>query len=71
MTFTYCKFGNFRENFIFTKSIKISHVKNPRLWHDLPTSVKDKEFSPFSEGFIFAKLHTHESKTLAKISELQ
>ena len=39
----YCKFGNFRENFIFANSI-ISHicdVKKSRLLHDLPISVND------------------------------
>ena len=40
-----------------------------RLWHDLPTSVKDKEFPPFRESFIFATLRGCENKTLAKISE--
>ena len=29
----------------------ICHVNNLCLWHDLPTSVKDKEFSLFREGF--------------------
>ena len=53
----------------FAKSVKkhIYHVKNSRLWHDLPTSVKDKEFSLVLEGLIFVNLH--ENKTLAKISE--
>ena len=37
-----------------------------RLWHDLPTSVKDKDFSPFREGFIF---EFRENNTLTKISE--
>ena len=58
----YCKFGNFRENFIFANSVKrhISHVKKLRTWHDLPSSVKDKELSPFLEAFIFAKLRIRE-----------
>ena len=58
MKHEYCKFGNFCDNFIFANSVKrhICQVKKSRLWHDLPTSVKDKEFSPFCEGFIFAKL---------------
>ena len=38
-----------------TRQSCICHVKNPRLWHDLPTPVNDKEFSPFHEGSIFAK----------------
>ena len=38
----YCKFGNFRENFIFANSVKrhICDVKNSRLSHDLQISVK-------------------------------
>ena len=52
------KFGNFYENFIFANSAKrhICHVKNSPLWHDLPTSVNDRVFSPFREGFISTKL---------------
>ena len=74
MVSEYCQFGNFRENFIFAKNVKrnISHVKNSRLWRDLTASVKDKEFSPFRKGFIFAKLRireVRENKTVAKISE--
>ena len=34
----------------------ICQVKNSRLWHDLPTSVKDKEFLPFRKGFIFREI---------------
>ena len=66
----YCKFGNFRENFIFAKSAKrhICQLKKTRLWHDLPTSFKNKEFSPFRKVF-FAKLRIRENKTLAKVSE--
>ena len=58
----YCKFGNFRENFIFANSIKghICQVTNSRLWHDLTISVNDNEFSPFRESFIFAKLRIRE-----------
>ena len=46
------KFENFRENFIFAKSIirHICHVKNWRLRHDLLTSVNDRVISPFCEG---------------------
>ena len=33
----------------------ICHVKNWGLLHDLPASVKDKVFSPFCEGIIYAK----------------
>ena len=40
----YCKFGNFRENFIFSNSIirNIYDVKNSRLGHDLTSSVNDR-----------------------------
>ena len=59
---SHCKFGNFMENFIFANSVKrhICKVKHSRLWHDLPTSVNDKEFSPFWEGLIFAKFRIRE-----------
>ena len=54
----YCKFGNFRVNFIFANSIKrhICDVQNSRLMHDLPISVIDRVILQFGEGFIFAKL---------------
>ena len=60
--FSYSKFRNFRENFIVANRVKrhICQVKNLPLWHDLPTSVKDEEFSPFRESFIFAKFHIRE-----------
>ena len=69
----YCKLGNSRENFIFANSVKrhICHVKNSRLRHDLPTSVKDKAYSPFREGFIIAKLRTRENKPSRKSPNLQ
>ena len=55
----YCKFGNFREKFIFLNSVKshIYHVKNLRLGHDLPALVNDKVISTFRMGIIFTKLH--------------
>ena len=39
----YCKFRNFRENFIFAKKVErhIYDVKKSRLVPDLPTSVND------------------------------
>ena len=51
----YCKFGNFRENFIFENSVKrhICDVKNSRLSHDLHISVNDRVISPFREDLIF------------------
>ena len=69
---SYCKSGNFDENFISAKCVKrhICEVKNSRLWHDLPISVNDRVISPFRESFIFTKLYAkfRENKTLAKIS---
>ena len=54
----YCKFGNFRENFIFANSVKrhICDVKLSRLGHDLLISVNDRVISPFREDFICKKL---------------
>ena len=54
----YCKFGNFRENFIFANSVKrhICKLKRSEVGHDLPISVKDRVTSPFREGFVFTKL---------------
>ena len=66
----YSRFVNFRENFIFTNSIKsgeISDVKNSRLRQDLPISINNRVILPFPEGFIFAKLKFRENKVLAKI----
>ena len=47
--YIYCRFGNFRENFIFANSIKrhISDVKNSRLRQDLPISINDRVILPF------------------------
>ena len=50
----YCRFGNFREDFIFANSI--SDVKKSRLRQILPTSMNDRVILPFREGFIFTKL---------------
>ena len=57
-SFVKCKFGNFREYFIFANSVEIHTcgVKNSRLGHDVPISVNDRASSPFREGFIFTKL---------------
>ena len=65
----YCKFRNFRENFIFVNSIKrpICDVRKSRLGHDICISVNDRVILPFHEGFHFTKLRIN--KTLAKISE--
>ena len=55
-------FENFRENFIFKKSVKrhICHLKNVRLWHDLPTWVNDRVISPFREALMFTNLCVRE-----------
>ena len=54
----YCKFGNFRENFISANSVQrhICALKQFRLGHDLLISVNDRGMSPFCEGFIFTQL---------------
>ena len=67
----HCRFGNFRENFIFPNSIKIhiSDERNSRLRQDLPISINDRVILPFREGFIFTKLRIRENKVLPKISE--
>ena len=54
----YCRFGNFRENFIFANSIKrhISDVKNSRLRQYLPIAINDRVILPFREVYIFTKL---------------
>ena len=50
----YCRFGNFRKNFIFANSIKrqISDVKK----QDLPISINSRVILQFREGFIYTKL---------------
>ena len=61
---TYCKSGNFRENFIFAYSVKI-HIcdsKKSGLGHDLPISVNDRVISAFGEDFIFTKPKPLEKK---------
>ena len=57
--YSYCKFENFRKDFIFLTSIErhIFHIQNLRLRKDLPISVNDRVISPFHKGFIFTKLH--------------
>ena len=54
----YCKLGNFRENFVFAKSVKthICDAKKSRLSHDLRILVNDRVISAFREDFIFTKL---------------
>ena len=66
----YCKFGKFREAFIFANGIKrhICDVIYSRQRHDLPISV-----NAISRGFLFSRNFANakfrENKTLAKISE--
>ena len=57
-TFIYCKFANFRENFIFANSAKrhICDVKKSRTGQDLPISVNDRVISSICKGLIFTKL---------------
>ena len=74
-----CKFGYFRENFIFAKNviIHVCGVKNWGLEHDLPTSVNNRVVSLFRKDLIFTKLRIfayakfRKNKNLAKNSELQ
>ena len=63
----YCKFGNFREHFIFANSVKrdICHIKNSRLGHDIPTSVNDSDIA-ISRGFYFHE--TSHMRSFAKIT---
>ena len=58
ISWTYCKSGNFCENFIFRNSVTrhIWDIKNSQLGHDLPKSVIDRMISPFHEDFIFTQL---------------
>ena len=67
--FIYCKFGNFREKFIFTKSVKrpFCDAKISRLMHNLPLSVNDRVITSFRDDIIFTKIR--EYKTLAKMSD--
>ena len=68
----YCKFRNFRENFIFVNRVKrhFRDVKYLLLGDDLHISVKDSEISLFREGFIFTQYAKfRKNKTLIKISE--
>ena len=54
----YCKFGYFRENFIFSNSDKrhICNVQNSRPGYYLHISVNDRVISPYRESCIFTKL---------------
>ena len=54
----YCKFGNFRENFIFANSVKrhICDVQTSQLRHDFTISVNDRVVLLFREGLTFTKL---------------
>ena len=54
----YCRFGNFRKNFIFANSIKrhISNKKNSWLSQNLPISINDRVILPFPEGEVSRKI---------------
>ena len=66
----YCKFRNFRENFIFANSVKrdICDIKNSRLRHDLPISVNDEVIS---RGFYFHETSFPNIKPSQKFPNLQ
>ena len=55
---SYCKFGNFRENFIFANGVKIDicDIKKSRLGNVLPISVNDRVISPFCEDLISSEV---------------
>ena len=67
----YCKFGNFRENFIFTNNVDrhICDVKLLRFGHDLLISVNDRVICPFAR-VLYAKFHANKTFTNAKISKI-
>ena len=75
----YCKFENFRENYIFANGVKrhICDVKNSLLVTELSTSENDRVISPFREGFILAKLRgfyfgeTSHPRSFAKIQNVK
>ena len=57
----FCKFGNFRKNFIFANSVKRYICnENSVLVHDLPTSIEDRVYKPFCQSFSFTKLRSCE-----------
>ena len=68
---TYCKPGNYRENFIFAKSVKI-HIcdgKKSRLGHVLHGD--DRVISQFFDGFIFTKLRIFREHKPSRKSEFE
>ena len=67
----YCKFGNFRENFIFANSIKrhICDFNNSQLGHKLPSSVNKINDLTISWGFNFHE--TSHMRSLMKIKLTQ
>ena len=72
----YCRFGNFRENFVFANCIKrhIGDVKNSQLRQDLPISINDRVILPFHKGLFsrnFSYAMFRENKVLSKISEFK
>ena len=72
----YCRFGNFREDFIFANSITrhISDVKNSLIRQDLPKSINVRVILPFREGLFsrnFAYAKFREIKSSRKFPNLQ
>ena len=68
----YCKFGNFRENFIFANGVKrhICHVKNSPPGYDLPISVNNSDIAISGEFYFHGTMRSFaKNKMLAKISE--
>ena len=66
----YTKFRNFRDNFVFAKSIKrhLSDAQNSRLRHDLLISVNNRVIMLFREGYFYFHETSH-MRNFAKISE--
>ena len=64
-TLLYCKFENFRENFIFAKIVErhtcICGIKSLRLELGLPISVNNREISPFRKGLFYENLNPREN----------
>ena len=65
---SYCKFENFRKNFIFTSSIKrhICDVKNSQPGHDLPILTSTKNASLIITDFL-AMIKENEQRRTASL----
>ena len=65
----YCKFRNFRKNFILVNRVKrhICHIKTSQLEHDLTTSVNNRVIVPFARVlFSRESAKVCDNKTIAK-----